>query len=1111
MTAFNRRYDLHEELGAGGVGRVYRATDRLTGATVALKRVQQWDPARSGSGGYENSGQLNLVLANEFRVLAALRHPHIIQVLDYGFHRGETGEAEPFFTMEYLPAVPTVVQAARAAPAEKFAYVFQMLSALQYLHQHGILHRDLKPANALISGGQVKLLDFGLSASTAEAEGTSGTLAYMAPEVLEGSKASPATDLYSLGVIAYELLTGQHPFSAKSASRLVVDILTTRPNFKLIRDHPEVVGWLETMLEKRPDARHPTAFAALQTLAACLRVPLPPETETIRDSFLQRARFVGRRAELAQLTAALDNLASGGAAFLIGGEDGVGRSRLLDEFRTRALVANALTLTGHGAAAGARPFDMWRDPLRLLTLHADADPGETAILQAIADLPGRQTAQPAALDGSAFQVRLQTAFLNLLRRVTDPAGARRPLVILLDDLHLAGSGSLGILRALLEIIAALPILLVGTYQSEAAPDFAASLPAMTHLTLPRLSPAELAELCEAMLGAAGRSPAVHALLHRESEGNAYFAIETIRTLAEARGRLTEIDRAPLPPAVQAERIEAAIARRLARLPGEARPLLETAALAGRELQPDVLEKIAGAGRFEPWALAASAAMVIEHAGGNRWSFTHEALRKRVLAAIPPEREAALHRQYAQALETLPSAAARQLAHHWGGAGNAGRELHYTVIAGEQALGVSAFREAAMLFERALTLVESGAGGAARADLLAQKGRALTGLGEYQQAEAVYAIGLRHAEQAGDEPGIAKARHGLGTIADHLGNYPQAQEHYAAALGLFERLGDAQYAARARHGLGRVAQRIGAFGEARRYYETCLRQYRALADPRGEASSLHGLGDIARAEGRFDEAAGHYQQALAISRETGNREGIGIALNNLGVLEETRANYPAAIGYHEESLRIKREIGSRQGIAISLNNLGVVYYQLQDFARSRELAEETTALYQALNDRQGIADSLNNLGLLDFHLQDYESAAQRLQEARGICEEIGDQWGIALAELNLGKVARAGFDAHAAIAHFRAALLLALGIRLDAVILQTAIEFAPLLYQQTEEARLLTLLEYAAQHPNTPGLERAQALRELDRLKGPRPPANPAPASSPAELAGELLKAAEGME
>ncbi|MFN8494492.1 MAG: serine/threonine-protein kinase [Caldilineaceae bacterium] len=227
----NARYRIIAPLGRGGMGIVHRAYDRLTGQTVALKQVQVAPQALAFAARpvEADTHSLLFALAQEFRLLASLRHPHIISVLDYGFDT----QRQPYFTMELLGQPQTILAAGRNQPLTvQIDLLIQTLQALAYLHRRGILHRDLKPDNVWVSQGRVRVLDFGLSTGREQARHgeISGTRHYMAPEALEGAAPSEGADLYSMGVLAYELFVGQHPFQSDNLSMLLLRALEEDPD-----------------------------------------------------------------------------------------------------------------------------------------------------------------------------------------------------------------------------------------------------------------------------------------------------------------------------------------------------------------------------------------------------------------------------------------------------------------------------------------------------------------------------------------------------------------------------------------------------------------------------------------------------------------------------------------------------------------------------------------------------------------------------------------------------------------------------------------------------------------------------------------------------------------
>ena len=745
------RYILQDLIGRGGMGAVYLATDRLTSSTVALKHVTTAPADLMFASRGSDPSNLHLALAQEFKTLASLRHPNIVSVLDYGFD----DQRQPYFTMEYVPGAHTIVEAAEAiSTAEKVELLVQVLQALMYLHRRNILHRDLKPGNVLVTGdGKVKVLDFGLSRVSRQTvtditQTTSGTFAYMAPELLQGRQAHRGSDLYAVGMIGYEMFTGHFPYNRSNIGVLAVEIMNKAVDLAGLDGSVRPV--VERLLAKDPDERYRRARQVLDDLCnECGAASLLPQMETteLRESFLQAAEFVGREAELAQLTGALaDAIGGQGSLWLIGGESGVGKTRLCEELRARALVEGAQVLRGHAISEGGAPYSVWQGALRHLSLQTALSDLEASVLKPlvpdIGHLIGREVPDAPEVDPASAQRRFLSTVQDVFERQA------QPMTVILEDLQWA-SESLAVLARLGRSVGQHALLMIGTYRIEEVPDLPArtgldvNAPEVHQLKLERLDEQAIADLSASMLGEeAGRQERIVRLLQRETEGNVFFVIEVLRALAEEAGQLDRIASMTLPRHVYVEGIE--MRRRLLRVPEAARSLLRVAAVAGRELDLAVLQATS-AGRvaqgeapsLEGWLAVCVEALMLEvgerGAQGDRWRFCHDKLRERLLAAMPAEEKTALHRQVAGAIEKVhpdDPAQAALLAHHWREAGDISKETHYTALAGVYALSNGVYKDALPFLERALAQAEqAGLPALRRAELESCLGETLDGLGQ----------------------------------------------------------------------------------------------------------------------------------------------------------------------------------------------------------------------------------------------------------------------------------------------------------------------------------------------------------------------------------------------
>ncbi|MBA3549262.1 MAG: protein kinase, partial [Nannocystis sp.] len=816
------RYQLLRRLGAGGYGVVYAALDRETGEQVALKTLRDLSP------------EALYRFKREFRALADVRHDNLVRLHDLvsegdqwcftmelveglDFHRGVSVRPDGpdlvlsagprpdslDFHGRTMPVTPEVIAALTRSSAPSSARPLvdlarlrpalrQLAAGVVALHRRGMQHRDLKPSNVLVtSAGRVVILDFGLVAEQharrSDAARVVGTVEYMAPEQAAGLATSLASDWYSVGVMLFEALTGQLPFTGNLLEMLSQRILCDAPAVRSLSPDapPDLTTLCMALLAREPDDR-PRDDEVLALLAAD-HVPLASEAITLGPgpatatsmggAIPTAAALIGRADELAGLHRALAHTRTGAAALVfLHGASGLGRSTLLEHFRGEVELAQppALVLAGRCHERESVPYkgvDSLIDALaRDLRERPDAEiealcpphlHSLARLFPVLRRVPAIARLRAGETDpGLAPHEQRQQAF-EALRALLGRLAAAGPLVLILDDLHWGDVDSAALLRELLRPPDAPPLLLVVSHRSDATncgclAALHAGLqphpgPRRAEIELHPLTPSSALQLARSLLA---DSPGIReaASIARQSGGSPLVITELCHFTRDADPRAL----------AEAPSFEALLRRRIAGLDPHARALLEVVAIAAEPVDPGLAAAVTNVGTNLDLGidtdlagdnLAIVARLRRDHLlrshradGQTTVEAFHERVRTAVVEDIDPPRQRAIHRALGEAFERLPNPDPERLLRHFAAAGEPTRAAEHALQAASRASAALAFDRAAALYRTALDHNDlTTAGSDERARLERLLGDALANDGRGVEAAEAYLRAAEHLE------------------------------------------------------------------------------------------------------------------------------------------------------------------------------------------------------------------------------------------------------------------------------------------------------------------------------------------------------------------------------
>jgi len=1044
----DNRYEVIGELGRGGMGVVYKVKDLLNDKFLALKMLS-----------LEASQSVAIRrFKNEFYFLTQLRHPNLVEVYDFG----TTADGNYYFTMEYVRG-KNLKQAVRGLSYDECYFLLvQVLRALQYIHFKGIIHYDIKPSNILITqiqdarfkmqdsrinsekgkalhGSQsmfhAKLMDFGLAGEVVSGSTglvIRGTLNYIAPEMVKGVGVDCRADLYSFGVVLYELFTGTLPFKGDTSVVLLKEHLEKIPDLprNLNPEIPEALqGLIMKLLAKEPSERFFSANEVIEAINNLCKKKFALETKETKESYILSGKFVGRERELEKLKSAYTRLpvsmspglpvsvspglpvSPSPGLILISGESGIGKTRLLQEFRYYVQLERGRFFLGHCYPSANVPYQPFLEVLRHLVLYAEGiDIGYVkkygGVLKKLLPEIGerdymRGVPELVALGPKEEKIRLFSMVTDFIKNL--PGN----IVIAFEDLHWADEGSLELLGYLVRSlrIENAKILICGTYRKEEVLDghpLSGLISGVLKeesgevLELSPFSATEVTELVGSMVGFKGDLEVIAQRLYSKTGGNPFFLTEVLKgVIEEIPGELGSLDLSIIERVGVPKTIGDVLSRRLSRVSLDAFELLKVASVLGRRFD---LEFFKGLGLYDEIKLyqlireLVRKHILIEIRFDSKmcYDFVHSKMKEFIYGGLTKDEKGRFHQLVGRRLEELFKGrledVVEELAGHyiWF---DEKRAFYYLVQAGKKMANLYAYSEAIRYYTQAIDLIQKDKGFFNIKDeieVYGARGGIFKVIGRYDQALSDINKALELTLRSGDLEQAAdyfhllnwiyniKEKDGLIYAKECMETARRLKNKKALAIGLLD--------------MGYGYRFLMKWKRSLHYFRRSINILKRIKEKKYMIDALSGMGDTWLNLGRYKDALLFYRRALKIAERLNHKSQVALTLHKIAGIYFDKRELRKAISYTQSALKIFQEIGDKYQVCTTIHNLAVIYLELDENKEALDYFQRGLKLAYEIDVKGMIGPCLLNIGHLYYRIGKYEKSLNYSSQALQIIED-----------------------------------------------------------------------------------------------------------------------------
>ncbi len=1039
MEKYFERFLSLRKLGEGGFAEVWLVLDEKEKKDVAVKILKQCDEASK------------FKFKREFHILNKLKDPGIVEVYEF------LQNSHILYSMEFIKgknirdflfSYDWCDEGERKGPYYihkeglewAFKIFYQTCVTLNYIHSQNIIHRDLKPENIFfdMEKSYVKILDFGLvkeeefSLYKTKQDIIQGTPAYICPELIEGREIDLRADLYSLGVIFYELLTGKLPFSSNSIMLLLEAHLKEIPISPRVHN-PLIPLKMEklilNLLEKEPYKRIPFALEVAKKIKEIWENFKFGEDETVIKEGktvaievaipeqLLIVPWIGKRKEMEEIEEGIKKLSfKRGSFFLIEGEHGIGKSRLLEEIKAKGIGYGFEVYSTIGKEETPYPFYIFEKILKDISKkHKNKIKDMGGFIFKFFPELQREMSQEdlfqtlPEIDPKGEKARLFYSFYSLIENLSTD----KPVIFLFDDMHLADSSSLELINHLIynSIFSEkqLPVLFILSFISEETNLETRNLLTKykskgKNIILKPFSIEETQEYVKELLQSPEELPIFFiSNLYNQTGGNPFFITETIRALIDAgilarkSGeykwliQLTEeaqrmtiaLEKLQLP-----ESIKENLKMRLKKYNEKEIITLQGAALIGKKFPFILWQKISDFKEEEILDLAEKLLKdkILKELPMEYLEFTNDQIRKLIIEEISNLRKKRFQGKIADAIlmlyKEIPEDLYFSLAQNLEASDREKEARNYYLKLGEKALKVYDLVQGEEFWNKVLKFSEDKE----KIIPLKKLGDIMVYKGKYKEGEDFYKSALNLIEPESEE--FFEVQISLVSLFEQRGNIKEAEDMLEKIMKLLGGKNYQRIFAWSFYHKGIIEYQKGNFEESLENFKNSLHIFEDLNEVEGVLSVYGFMGAPYFSLGRPEKTEEIFQRGVLIAEKYGDFRRKLLSLSNLVSLQLNLGLFEKAEINIEEALKIAQSVGDLRLLAHLLLTKAQILKRFKDMEKGKIYAEKARELSYEISSKEIYAYSMLNISITQLEEGAIEDAENNIKEILTLCEEMG---------------------------------------------------------------------------------------------------------------------------